>query len=66
MVLSSLTELLAKDSTADSPGRVINISSVAAANTVAEETALAAKGNGLWSCRCRPCYPDNYCFNIVG
>lgn len=45
-----LTELLAKDATADDPGRVINVSSVAAANTVADASALADKGNGLWSC----------------
>ncbi|KAJ3522684.1 hypothetical protein NM688_g8840 [Phlebia brevispora] len=46
---AALTELLAKDSTADDPGRVINTSSVAAITTVATESMLATKGNGLWS-----------------
>ncbi|KAF7790652.1 hypothetical protein EIP86_001608 [Pleurotus ostreatoroseus] len=46
---SALTELLAKGSTADDPGRVINISSVAAISTVATESLLAGSGNGLWS-----------------
>ncbi|KAI0701851.1 rhamnolipids biosynthesis 3-oxoacyl-reductase [Cytidiella melzeri] len=45
----ALTELLAKDSDSMDPGRVINISSVAAINTLATESGLAAKGNGLWS-----------------
>lgn len=45
----ALTELLAKGSDGDNPGRVINISSVAAINTVATESGLAAKGDGLWS-----------------
>ena len=49
---SSLTELLAKDATADDPGRVINISSVAAAHTLAMGSSLAGAGNGLWSCEC--------------
>lgn len=44
-----LTELLAKDATADDPGRVINISSMAAVNTVAVGSTLADQGNGLWS-----------------
>ncbi|KAI0342493.1 rhamnolipids biosynthesis 3-oxoacyl-reductase [Trametopsis cervina] len=45
----ALTELLAKDADAYNPGRVINISSVAGLNTVANETSLAADGQGLWS-----------------
>ncbi|KAG8962940.1 hypothetical protein FRC03_003610 [Tulasnella sp. 419] len=44
-----LTELLAKDSTAEDPARVINISSVAGLDTRAEDTALGAEGHGLWS-----------------
>ncbi|KIP10796.1 hypothetical protein PHLGIDRAFT_18207 [Phlebiopsis gigantea 11061_1 CR5-6] len=44
-----LTDLLAKDATADDPGRVINISSVAAATTTATGSTLADAGNGLWS-----------------
>ncbi|GJE93463.1 NAD(P)-dependent dehydrogenase [Phanerochaete sordida] len=44
-----LTELLAKDATADDPGRVINITSIAAVNTVATGSTLADAGNGLWS-----------------
>lgn len=48
-----LTELLAKDSTADDPGHVINVSSIAAVNTVAQGSALADKDNGLWSCMYR-------------
>ena len=47
-----LTPLLAKDSTAEDPARVINISSVASVSAHAEETALAASGMGLWSCEC--------------
>ncbi|KZS98804.1 rhamnolipids biosynthesis 3-oxoacyl-reductase [Sistotremastrum niveocremeum HHB9708] len=46
---SGLTELLAKDSTNQDPGRVINISSVAGIQTVAEGSSLAEKGQGLWS-----------------
>lgn len=47
--LSSLTELLAKDSTNYDPGRVINISSVASKSTNAEQR-YAAGGSGTWSC----------------
>ena len=53
-----LTEELAKDSTVDDPARVINISSIAAVNTVAEGSALADKGNGLWSCESPSTYPS--------
>ncbi|EKM57118.1 uncharacterized protein PHACADRAFT_254693 [Phanerochaete carnosa HHB-10118-sp] len=44
-----LTELLAKGATPDDPGRVINISSMAAVNTIALGSGLADVGNGLWS-----------------
>ncbi|KAG9036653.1 hypothetical protein FRB95_008237 [Tulasnella sp. JGI-2019a] len=45
----ALTEVLAKDSTAEDPAKVINISSVASYDTHAEETALGSEGHGLWS-----------------
>jgi len=44
-----LTELLAKGSNNRDPGRVINISSVAAFGPKAEGASVAASGNGLWS-----------------
>ncbi|KIO24609.1 hypothetical protein M407DRAFT_99495 [Tulasnella calospora MUT 4182] len=44
-----LTDLLAKDSTAEDPARVINISSISSWETTADDTALAAPGSGLWS-----------------
>ncbi|KAG9042446.1 hypothetical protein FS837_010880, partial [Tulasnella sp. UAMH 9824] len=44
-----LTDLLAKDSTAEDPARVINISSTSSWETKADDTALAAPGKGLWS-----------------
>jgi len=44
----ALTDVLAKDSDAEDPARVINISSVAGFDTHAEETALGAEGHGLW------------------
>lgn len=47
----SLADLLAKDSVATDPGRVINISSVASVNAHAEGSAVADKGMGLWSCK---------------
>lgn len=49
-VTSGLTELLQKDATALDPGRVVNISSVASKDPIAQDTALASKGQGLWSC----------------
>ncbi|KAG8888366.1 hypothetical protein FRB98_007761 [Tulasnella sp. 332] len=45
----ALTEILAKDSTAEDPAKVINISSVASYDTHAEETALGSEGHGLWA-----------------
>ena len=50
--MNSLTDLLAHDATADDPGRVINVSSMAALSTVAAGSPLAGVGNGLWSCTC--------------
>jgi len=44
-----LTDLLAKDSNNQDPGRVINISSVASFSPIAEGTNVAADGTGLWS-----------------
>jgi len=44
-----LSDLLAKDSHSHDPGRVINISSVAGLDPLAEDTALGAQGSGLWS-----------------
>lgn len=44
-----LTNLLEKDSTNRDPGRVINISSIAAFETRALGSSIAAKDNGLWS-----------------
>ncbi|KAG9075621.1 hypothetical protein FRC06_009981, partial [Ceratobasidium sp. 370] len=46
---SNLTEHLQKDATALDPGRVVNISSVASKDPVADDTGLSAKGQGLWS-----------------
>ncbi|KAG8708397.1 hypothetical protein FRC09_001272 [Ceratobasidium sp. 395] len=46
---SNLSGYLQKDATALDPGRVVNISSVAGSDTVADETGLSAKGQGLWS-----------------
>ncbi|KAG8742607.1 hypothetical protein FRC10_001205 [Ceratobasidium sp. 414] len=46
---SNLTEYLQKDATPLDPGRVVNISSVASKDTIANETGLSAKGQGLWS-----------------
>ncbi|KAH8102156.1 rhamnolipids biosynthesis 3-oxoacyl-reductase [Cristinia sonorae] len=45
----ALTPLLEKDSTNLDPASVINISSVASLVAVTEASALAAKGDGLWS-----------------
>ncbi|KAJ1302641.1 hypothetical protein OPQ81_002958 [Rhizoctonia solani] len=46
---SGLSELLQKDATALDPGRVVNISSVAGNDPIAQDTGLANKGQGLWS-----------------
>ncbi|KAG8716059.1 hypothetical protein FRC11_010252 [Ceratobasidium sp. 423] len=46
---SGLSELLQKDATALDPGRVVNISSVAGRDPIAQDTGLANKGQGLWS-----------------
>ncbi|KAG9074709.1 hypothetical protein FS749_013697, partial [Ceratobasidium sp. UAMH 11750] len=46
---SNLTEYLQKDATALDPGRVVNISSVASKDPIANETGLSAQGQGLWS-----------------
>jgi len=48
-VTVGLTPLLAKDSTNHNPGRVINISSVAAISPLAVGSRLANNGNGVWS-----------------
>ncbi|KAF8652804.1 hypothetical protein AX16_004156 [Volvariella volvacea WC 439] len=45
---AGLADLLAKDSTAYDPGRVINISSTASVEPLAEG-ALSSEGNGTWS-----------------
>ncbi|KAF9460870.1 hypothetical protein BDZ94DRAFT_1323714 [Collybia nuda] len=45
---SGLSDLLAKDSTALDPGRVINISSTASVDP-GSEGALSGEGNGTWS-----------------
>ncbi|KAK0474005.1 hypothetical protein IW261DRAFT_1342089, partial [Armillaria novae-zelandiae] len=47
---SALTELLAKDSDAYDPGRVINISSTASVEPESEHS-LSSPGNGTWSSR---------------
>lgn len=46
---SGLSDLLEKDATPTDPGRVVNISSVASRDTIAHDTGLASKGQGLWS-----------------
>ncbi|CCO30107.1 hypothetical protein BN14_04131 [Rhizoctonia solani AG-1 IB] len=46
---SGLSELLQKDATALDPGRVVNISSVAGKDPIAQDTGLANKDQGLWS-----------------
>jgi len=48
-VTVGLTPLLAKDSTNHNPGRVINISSIAAISPLAVGSRLANNGNGVWS-----------------
>lgn len=48
-VTAGLTDLLAKDSTNIEPARVVNISSVAGLSPVADGSALAEEGHGLWS-----------------
>lgn len=42
--------LLTVQATATSPGRIINISSVAGLDPKASETGLSVAGTGLWSC----------------
>lgn len=49
----SLADLLEKDSTAQDPGRVVNISSTASISSVAAGSGLAGRGQGLWSCKFR-------------
>lgn len=44
-----LTPLLEAEATALSPGRVVNISSVAGLDPKASETGLGVAGTGLWS-----------------
>lgn len=46
-----LSDLLAKDSNAEDPARIINISSVASVSAHAEGSAVADQGMGLWSCK---------------
>jgi hypothetical protein len=54
-VTVGFTPLLAKDSTNDEPGRVINISSIAGFSPIADRSRLAGEGRGLWSClSCSP------------
>jgi len=48
-VTVGFTPLLAKDSTNNDPGRVINISSIAGFSPIADRSRLAGKGRGLWS-----------------
>ncbi|KAG8911365.1 hypothetical protein FRC01_005754 [Tulasnella sp. 417] len=45
----ALTDLLAKDSTAEDPARVINISSNASFSAHADDSAMGNKGNGVWA-----------------
>jgi len=45
----ALTEVLAKNSSAEDPAKVINVSSVASYDTHAEDTALGDEGHGLWA-----------------
>ena len=47
----SLADLLEKGATAEDPGRIINISSVASVNAHAEGSEVADTGRGLWSCK---------------
>jgi len=51
LYVSRLTDLLAKYSNNQDPGRVINIASVAGFVTSADGGSLSAKGSGTWSCR---------------
>lgn len=46
---SGLAPLLERDASAEQPGRVINISSVAGLDPKAEGTGLAGPDHGLWS-----------------
>ncbi|KAI9462771.1 rhamnolipids biosynthesis 3-oxoacyl-reductase [Lactarius psammicola] len=48
-VTAGLAPLLAKDSTNRDPGRVINISSIAAISPLAGGSRLSSSGNGVWS-----------------
>ncbi|KAG8972838.1 hypothetical protein FRB90_010137, partial [Tulasnella sp. 427] len=45
----ALTDLLAKDSTAEDPAKVINISSNAAFSAHADDSAMGNRGNGVWA-----------------
>ncbi|KAG8975192.1 hypothetical protein FRC05_006360 [Tulasnella sp. 425] len=45
----ALTDLLAKDSTAEDPARVINISSNASFSAHADDSAMGNRGNGVWA-----------------
>ena len=46
---AALTPLLTQGSTSTSPGRVVNISSVASLDPVADGSPVSAPGNGLYS-----------------
>lgn len=58
---AALVPMLEKDSTSERPGRVVNVSSVASLEANVEDTALAAKGDGLYSYHvskaCVPLFP---------
>lgn len=56
-----LADLLAKDANNHSPGVVINMSSVAGINPVADSGRLSANNAGVYSCECLSSHlPDHH------